>query len=181
MVPLVISGLLAKLAENGLGMLASAVTAKGKQVVEEQLGIDLDQASQTEEGLFKLKELTFKHEEFLITAGQQAAVHELNVIKEDNANTASARRHDEEIQKSPFSSDLAKNTAYILDFVIIGTTFIMMIFMFFKGVPPENKEFFYMALGSLLTMCVTVVNFHRGSSQGSKTASDFIKSKIGGV
>jgi hypothetical protein len=42
-------------------------------------------------------------------------------------------------------------------------------------VPPENKELVYMALGSLLTMCGTVLNFHRGSSQGSKDKNDAMK------
>ena len=37
-----------------------------------------------------------------------------------------------------------------------------------KGVPDANKELVYMALGSLITMSGTILNFHRGSSQGSK-------------
>jgi hypothetical protein len=41
-------------------------------------------------------------------------------------------------------------------------------FAFIKGVPEANKELVYMALGSLITMSGTILNFHRGSSQGSK-------------
>jgi hypothetical protein len=45
-----------------------------------------------------------------------------------------------------------------------------------KGVPDANKELVYMALGSLITMSGTVLNFHRGSSQGSKDKATEIQS-----
>ena len=85
-----------------------------------------------------------------------------------NANTDSARKMNSEIQNSANASSLAKNVAYILDLTIVGATLFLSWFAFVKGVPPENKELVYMALGSLITMCGTVLNFHRGSSQGSK-------------
>lgn len=85
-----------------------------------------------------------------------------------NANTDSARKMNAEIQSSANASSLAKNVAYIIDLTIVVATLLLSWFAFIKGVPPENKELVYMALGSLLTMCGTVLNFHRGSSQGSK-------------
>jgi hypothetical protein len=85
-----------------------------------------------------------------------------------NANTDSARKMNSEIQNSSSASWLAKNIAYVIDCVIVCATLLLSWFAFIKGVPPENKELVYMALGSLLTMCGTVLNFHRGSSQGSK-------------
>lgn len=85
-----------------------------------------------------------------------------------NANTDSARKMNAEIQNSANAAWLAKNTAYLIDCVIVCATLFLSWFAFVKGVPPENKELVYMALGSLLTMCGTVLNFHRGSSQGSK-------------
>lgn len=92
-----------------------------------------------------------------------------------NANTDSARRMNAEIQDSANASTLAKNAAYFLDFIIVGATLFMTWLLFFKGVPAENKELSYMAFGSLLTMCGTVVNFHRGSSQGSKDKASEIE------
>jgi hypothetical protein len=86
-----------------------------------------------------------------------------------------------EIQLSNAASFLAKNTAYIIDFVIVGATIIMTWLLFFKGVPDENKELAYMAFGSLLTLSGTVVNFHRGSSQGSKDKGDEVKNLKGFV
>ena len=103
----------------------------------------------------------------------------LEELKADHANTADARKMNAEIQLSATSSFLAKNTAYIIDFVIVGATIIMTWMIFFKGVPDANKELAYMAFGSLLTLCGTVVNFHRGSSQGSKDKGDEVKNLKG--
>ena len=85
-----------------------------------------------------------------------------------NANTDSARDMNAKIQESAAASWLAKNTAYALDIGIVTATIFLAWFAFMKGVPEANKELVYMALGSLITMCGTVLNFHRGSSQGSK-------------
>ena len=93
---------------------------------------------------------------------------DLKELELHNANTDSARKMNAEIQNSANASSLAKNVAYILDLTIVGATLFLSWFAFIKGVPPENKELVYMALGSLITMCGTVLNFHRGSSQGSK-------------
>lgn len=85
-----------------------------------------------------------------------------------NANTDSARDMNAKVQESVNASWLAKNTAYALDIGIVSATIFLAWFAFIKGVPESNKELVYMALGSLITMCGTILNFHRGSSQGSK-------------
>ena len=86
----------------------------------------------------------------------------------NNANTDSARDMNAKVQESTNASWLAKNTAYALDIGIVTATIFLAWFAFMKGVPDANKELVYMALGSLITMSGTVLNFHRGSSQGSK-------------
>ena len=86
----------------------------------------------------------------------------------NNANTDSARNMNAKVQESTNASWLAKNTAYALDIGIVAATIFLAWFAFIKGVPEANKELVYMALGSLITMSGTVLNFHRGSSQGSK-------------
>lgn len=85
-----------------------------------------------------------------------------------NANTDSARDMNAKVQESANASWLAKNTAYALDIGIVSATIFLAWFAFMKGVPEANKELVYMALGSLITMSGTILNFHRGSSQGSK-------------
>jgi len=86
----------------------------------------------------------------------------------NNANTDSARDMNAKVQESTSASWLAKNTAYALDIGIVTATIFLAWFAFMKGVPDANKELVYMALGSLITMSGTELNFHRGSSQGSK-------------
>jgi hypothetical protein len=94
--------------------------------------------------------------------------NETKVLEITNANTDSARDMNAKIQESTEASWLAKNTAYALDVGIVAATIFLAWFAFIKGVPEQNKELVYMALGSLITMSGTVLNFHRGSSQGSK-------------
>lgn len=103
---------------------------------------------------------------------------DLKELELHNANTDSARKMNAEIQNSASASWLAKNTAYALDIGIVSATVFLAWFAFIKGVPEQNKELVYMALGSLITMSGTILNFHRGSSQGSKDkASEIEKMK----
>lgn len=94
--------------------------------------------------------------------------NETKVLEISNANTDSARDMNAKVQESVNASWLAKNTAYALDIGIVSATIFLAWFAFIKGVPEANKELVYMALGSLITMSGTILNFHRGSSQGSK-------------
>jgi hypothetical protein len=94
--------------------------------------------------------------------------NDTRLVELGNANTDSARDMNAKVQESPSASWLAKNTAYALDIGIVTATIFLAWFAFIKGVPEANKELVYMALGSLITMSGTVLNFHRGSSQGSK-------------
>jgi hypothetical protein len=94
--------------------------------------------------------------------------NDTKLVELSNANTDSARDMNAKVQESTNASWLAKNTAYALDIGIVSATIFLAWFAFIKGVPEANKELVYMALGSLITMCGTVLNFHRGSSQGSK-------------
>jgi hypothetical protein len=94
--------------------------------------------------------------------------NDTKLLELNNANTDSARDMNAKVQESTNASWLAKNTAYALDIGIVAATIFLAWFAFMKGVPEANKELVYMALGSLITMSGTVLNFHRGSSQGSK-------------
>ena len=102
--------------------------------------------------------------------------NETKLLELNNANTDSARDMNAKVQESSNASWLAKNTAYALDIGIVAATIFLAWFAFMKGVPEANKELVYMALGSLITMSGTVLNFHRGSSQGSKDKATEIQS-----
>ena len=75
MIPIVAS-LLGTLAENGLGLLSSAIQAKGKEVVENTLGVKIPDAP-TPEDVAKLRQLQFDHEERLLALGIEKAKMEL--------------------------------------------------------------------------------------------------------
>lgn len=180
MLPVILAPILAKLAENGLNLIADAVTAKGKEFVEDKLGVNIEKSVQSEEGLLKLKQAEMDHQEFLIEAGIRQKAQELEEIKLADANTADARNQNVKIQESANASRLAKNAAYILDFVIVIATLIMAYTILFQSVPAANKEIFYTAFGSLLTLCGTIINFHRGTSARSAGKDDLIHSLAAG-
>jgi hypothetical protein len=87
MIPIVAS-LLGTLAQNGLGLLSSAIQAKGKEVVENALGVKIsDNPSDAE--VAKLRQLQYDHEERLLELGIEKArieQEELKVLLAAQAN-----------------------------------------------------------------------------------------------
>jgi len=109
MIPIVAS-LLGSLAENGLGLLSSALQAKGKEVVENTFGIKIPDSPNPED-IAKLRQLQFDHEERLIELGIQKAQMELETIK---VFAAAAQNEDNNVSdrwQSDMNSDswLSKN------------------------------------------------------------------------
>ena len=105
-------------------------------------------------------------------AAQKLQELELEMAKLDMANTADARKMNADIQNSAVASWLAKNIAYVIDVSIIAGALTMTFVVFIVGVPEQNKSMAFTALGSLWTLTGTVVNFHRGSSAGSKAKTE---------
>jgi maltodextrin utilization protein YvdJ len=81
MVPIV-----AELLAQGLSILGGAVVAKGKEVVEDKLGIKLPSGALSADDVFKLKQLEFQHEEWLINAQLQDRAQELEFQKSQETN-----------------------------------------------------------------------------------------------
>ena len=79
MIP-IIGALLGTLAENGLGLLSSAIQAKGKEVVENTLGVKIPD-NPTPEDVGNLRQLQFEHEERLLELGIEKAKMELEELK----------------------------------------------------------------------------------------------------
>lgn len=79
MIPIVAS-LLGTLAQNGLGLLSSAIQAKGKEAVENVFGIKIADNPSPEE-VTKLRQLQYDHEERLIELGIMKAQAELEELK----------------------------------------------------------------------------------------------------
>lgn len=79
MIPIVAS-LLGTLAQNGLGLLSSAIQAKGKEVVENALGVKISDNPSPEE-VSKLRQLQYDHEERLLELGIEKARLEQEELK----------------------------------------------------------------------------------------------------
>ena len=109
MIPIVAS-LLGTLAENGLGLLSSAIQAKGKQVVEQTLGVKISDTPSPEE-VSKLRQLQYDHEERLLELGIEKARLEQEELKALLAAQASQDNNVTDRWKSDMASDswLSKN------------------------------------------------------------------------
>ena len=79
MIP-IIASLLGTLAQNGLGLLSSAIQAKGKEVVEQTLGVKISDNPSPDE-VAKLSQLQYDHEERLLELGIEKARMELEETK----------------------------------------------------------------------------------------------------
>jgi hypothetical protein len=144
--------LLATLASNGLGMVADAVTKKGKEFVEEKLGIDLTQDPSPETvANWKL-------------AAQQ---HERELLQMAYGDTANARNMQVEA--------LRQDDVFAKRFIYVFATFWSIFaagyigFITFGTIPEDNQRFADTILGFLLgTVVATILQFFFGSSMGSK-------------
>jgi len=109
MIPIVAS-LLGTLAQNGLGLLSSAIQAKGKEVVENALGVKIsDNPSDAE--VAKLRQLQYDHEERLLELGIEKARLEQEELKALLAAQASQDNNVTDRWKADMASDswLSKN------------------------------------------------------------------------
>lgn len=166
------------------GLLGGKAGGAVGELIASALGVDNSPESiekalkNNPEAMIKLKELENSKEIAILQAqleDKRIAIEDKRVdnenteliITEVNKNTADARAMNIGIQTSPSSSDLAKNTAYYIDIVLVIATVILAFTLFGFELPLANKELAYMMFGSLLTLTGTVVNFHRGSSQSS--------------
>ena len=130
MIPIVAS-LLGTLAQNGLGLLSSAIQAKGKEVVENALGVKISDTPSPEE-VSKLRQLQYDHEERLLELGIEKARLEQEELKALLAAQASQDNNVTDRWKSDMASDswLSKNvrpgtlvyilTAYLLFALLDG-------------------------------------------------------------
>ena len=148
----ILAPLLATLASNGLGMVADAVTKKGKEFVEEKLGVDLSQ-DPTPETIENWK-----------LAAQQ---HERELLQMAYGDVANARNMQVEA--------LRQDDLFSKRFIYIFATFWSLFaagyigFITFGTIPEDNQRFADTILGFLLgTVVATILQFFFGSSMGSK-------------
>lgn len=104
MIP-IIASLLGSLAENGLTLLSSAIQAKGKEVVENTLGVKIPD-NPTAEDISKLRQLQFDHEEKLLELGIEKAKLELAELQ----LFADAAKNEDNNVTDRWQSDMASDS-----------------------------------------------------------------------
>ncbi len=109
MVP-VVGALLGTLAESGLNLLSSAIQAKGKQVVEQTLGVKISD-NPTPQEVENLRQLQYDHEERLLELGIEKAKIEQRELEALLAAQANQENNVSERWKADMASDswLSKN------------------------------------------------------------------------
>lgn len=170
MIPIVAS-LLGTLAQNGLGLLSSAIQAKGKQVVEEKLGIKISDDPSPEE-VSKLRQLQYDHEERLLELGIEKARLEQEELKALLAAQASQDNNVSDRWKADMNSDswLSKN-------IRPGTLiYILTAYLIFAGLSAAGIEVqeSYVALLGQWGMLVMTAYF------GGRTVEKVMEMRKGG-
>jgi hypothetical protein len=134
MIPL-LAPLLTTLASNGLGLLSSALQAKGKEVVENTLGVKIsDNPSPAE--VEKLRQLQFDHEERLLELGIEKARIEQEELK---ALLAAKVAEDNNVSKR-WEADMASDS-FLSKNIRPGTlVYILTAYLIFAGLSAAGIE-----------------------------------------
>jgi len=170
MIPIV-SALLGTLAQNGLGLLSSAIQAKGKEVVEKTLGVSISD-NPTPADVEKLRQLQYDHEERLLELGIEKAKMEL---EETKALLAAAANEDNNVSdrwKADMTSDswLSKNIRP-MTLVYILTAYLLFAGLSAAGI---NVQESYVSLLGQWGMLVMTAYF------GGRTVEKVMEMKKGG-
>lgn len=169
--------ILAALAKWGLPLLASAVAGKGKELVEQKLGINLEDALGTEEGRIRLKQLEVEHEQFLVTAAQQRAELGLKEFQVEVDDRKSARERDAEFVK-------AGNHNYRADFMFLLAVALVagLVWIVWSAadINEYTKGIVTLVLGRFLGYLDNIYNFEFGTTRGSRDKDATIVNLTGG-
>ena len=152
MIAPLLAPILATLAANGLGIVADAITKKGKEFVEDKLGIELT-PDPSPEAIQNWKMAALNHERELLAMAY--------------GDIANARNMQVEA--------LRQEDVFSKRFIYIFATFWSLFsagyigFITFGHIPEDNQRFADTILGFLLgTVVATILQFFFGSSMGSK-------------
>jgi len=175
MIPIVAS-LLTTLASNGLGLLSSAIQAKGKEVVEQTLGVKIPD-NPTPEDVSKLRQAQYDHEERLIELSIEKARQELETFKEESKDRDSARVRDVEFVKRGTTNARANLMFFLAVCAVVGLVWIVWTD---QGINEYVKGIFTLVLGRFLGYLDNIYSFEFGTTRGSRDKDDTIKNLTGG-
>ena len=127
MIPIVAS-LLTTLASNGLGLLSSALQAKGKQVVEDALGVKISDNPSPEE-VSKLRQLQYDHEERLLELGIEKA----RIEQEELQALLKAQANQEDNVSKRWEADMASDSWLSKNIRPMTLVYILTAYLLFAG------------------------------------------------
>lgn len=168
--------ILAPLLGAGLNLVANAVQAKGKQWVEQKLGVEL-KPDMSSEDLAKVQIAQMEHEEELLRLRLEENKLDLEELGLRLQDTDSARDREKVIATSKDAPWLNKVITPILALAILLLAFVLFGVVMFDSTPvePSRKDILIYVLGVLSAIATQIVSYYFGSSQGSKDKGEQLK------
>jgi hypothetical protein len=178
-IPAVLLPILKPLLANGLGLVANAVLAKGKKVVEDKLGVEL-KPEMSSEDLARVQTAAMEHEEELLRLKIEENKLDLAELEARLKDVDSARDREVAIVTSDKAPLLNKIITPILALSILLLTFILFGVVMFDNNPVDStrKDILIYILGVLSAISTQIVSYYFGSSQGSKDKADQLKEAL---
>jgi hypothetical protein len=178
-IPAALQAIITPLLGNGLNLVANAVLAKGKKVVEEKLGVEL-KPDMSPEDLAKIQIAQMEHEEELLKLRLEEDKLDLAELEMRLKDTNDARVRETQIVTSDKAPLLNKLITPILALGLLGITFTLFGIVLFQASPidPSRKDILIYILGVLSAVATQVVSYYFGSSQSSKDKTDALKEAI---
>jgi hypothetical protein len=170
MIPIVAS-LLGTLAQNGLGLLSSAIQAKGKEVVEQTLGVKIsDNPSDAE--VSKLRQLQFDHEERLLELGIEKA----RIEQEELQALLKAQANQEDNVSKRWQADMSSDSWLSKNIRPMTLVYILTAYLIFAGLSAAGIQVqeSYVALLGQWGMLVMTAYF------GGRTVETVMEMRKGG-
>ena len=179
MIPAALMPILGPLLQNGLGLVANAVVAKGKQYVEQKLGVEL-KPDMSPEDMAKVQIAAMEHEEELMRLRIEENKLDLAELELRLKDVDSARDRETAIATSKDAPLLNKVITPILALAIISLTFFLFAIVMFDETPVDasRKDILIYVLGVLSAIATQIVSYYFGSSQGSKEKSDQLREAL---
>lgn len=150
--------ILAPLLGAGLNLVANAVQAKGKQWVENKLGVEL-KPDMSSEDLAKVQIAQMEHEEELLRLRLEEDKLDLAELELRLKDTDSARDRETVIATSKDAPLLNKIVTPVLALLLLGVTFILFGVVLFDQTPvdPSRKDILIYILGVLSAVATQVL------------------------
>jgi hypothetical protein len=179
MIPAALLSIVQPLLANGLGLVANAVLAKGKKVVEDKLGVQL-KPDMSPEDIAKVQIAAMEHEEELMRLRLEENKLDLAELELRLKDVDSARDRETAIATSKDAPLLNKVITPILALAIVSLTFLLFGVVMFDDTPVEasRKDILIYVLGVLSAIATQIVSYYFGSSQGSKDKADQLKDAL---